>query len=196
LKAKGDRRFLILEGGSRFHFPKRQPKTLTFRIRDKDKDDQYARLYSDKVVDTVRVLHLPRYGLANYLKPTPDVPPSQDEAEVMDNLSRAGKRLIGFCRTNLFKRLESSGYSFLLSVRRHILRNYIYLHALENGLPLPVGTQDAALFDTRSDDHDSDSTLFDTEEATAKPTETTAASLADFATAGATGYQTLKTSTP
>ena len=63
LKAKGDRRFLILEGGSRFHFPKRQPKTLTFRIRDKDKDDQYARLYSDKVVDTVRVLHLPRYGL-------------------------------------------------------------------------------------------------------------------------------------
>jgi hypothetical protein len=30
-----------------------------------------------------------------------DVPPSQDEAEMMDNLSRAGKRLIGFCRTNL-----------------------------------------------------------------------------------------------
>ena len=83
------------------------------------------------------VLHLPRYGLANYLKPTLDVPPSQDEAEVMDNLSRAGKRLIGFCRTNLFKRLESSGHSFLLSVRRHILRNYIYLHALENKLPLP-----------------------------------------------------------
>ena len=192
LKAKGDRRFLILEGGSRFHFPKRQPKTLTFRIRDKDKDDQYARLYSDKVVDTVRVLHLPRYGLANYLKPTPDVPPSQDEAEVMDNLSRAGKRLIGFCRTNLFKRLESSGHSFLLSVRRHILRNYIFLHALENGLPLPVGTQDSALFDTRAEDHDSDSTLFGSEEATAKPTETTAASLADFATAGAAGYQTLK----
>ena len=68
-KAKEDRRFLILEGGSRFHFPKRQPKTLTFRIRDSDPNDQYARLYSDKVVDTVRMLHLPRYGLANYLKP-------------------------------------------------------------------------------------------------------------------------------
>ena len=83
---------------------------------------------------------------------------------MMDNLSRAGKRLIGFCRTNLFKRLESSGHSFLLSVRRHILRNYIFLHALENGLPLPVGTQDSALFDTRTEDHDSDSTLFGADE--------------------------------
>ncbi len=193
-KAKEDRRFLVLEGANRFHFPKRQPKTLTFRIRESDPNDQYARLYSDKVVATVRLLYLPRYGLANYLKPTLDVPPSQDEAEVMDNLSRAGKRLIGFCRTNLFKRLESSGHSFLLSVRRHILRNYIFLHALENNLPLPVGTQDSALFDTRTEDHDSDSTLFGADEATAaKPTEITATSLAGFATAGAAGYQTLKT---
>ena len=64
---------------------------------------------------------------------------------MMKNLSRAGKRLIGFCRTNLFKRLESSGHSFLLSVRRHILRNFIFLHALERDLPLPVGTQDSVL---------------------------------------------------
>jgi hypothetical protein len=110
----------------------------------------------------------------------------------MDNLSRAGKRLIGFCRTNLFKRLESSGHSFLLSVRRHILRNYIFLYALEKGLPLPVGTQDSALFDTRADDHDSDSTLFGDDEAAApRPTEITAKTLADFARAGAAGYDTL-----
>ncbi len=193
-KVKEDRRFLILEGGSRFHFPKRQPKTLAFKIRDSDQADQYARLYSDKVVDTVRMLHLPRYGLANYLKPTLDVPPSQDEAEMMDNLSRAGKRLIGFCRTNLFKRLESSGHAFLLSVRRHILRNYIFLHALEKGLHLPIGTQDSALFDTRTEDHDSDSNMFGADDAAAaKPTEITAQNLAEFAQAGAAGYQTLKT---
>jgi superfamily II DNA or RNA helicase len=192
-KAKGDRRFLVLEGGGRFHFPKREPKTLSFRIRETDPNDQYARLYSDKVVDTVRLLHLPRYGLGNYLKPTPDTPPNQNEGEVIGNLSRAGKRLIGFCRTNLFKRLESSGYAFLLSVRRHILRNYIYLHALENGLPLPVGTQDAGLFDTRADDHDSDSTLFASDDAkTPEPTEITANSLADFAQVGASGYQSLR----
>ncbi len=192
-KAKTDRRFLVLEGGARFHFPKRQPKALKFRIRDKHPDDQYAKLYSDVVVDTVRVLHLPRYGLANYLVATLDVPPTATEAEVMKNLSRAGKRLIGFCRTNLFKRLESSGHSFLLSVRRHILRNFIFLHALDNGLPVPVGTQDSSLFDTRSEDHDSDSPLFGDEEKRAKePTEITAQSLADFAKAGAGGYALLK----
>lgn len=192
-KAKTDRRFLVLEGGIRFHFPKRQPKALHFRIRDKHPDDQYAKLYSDIVVDTVRLLHLPRYGLANYIKPTLDIPPTTNEAEVMKNLSRAGRRLIGFCRTNLFKRLESSGHSFLLSIRRHILRNYIFLHALDNGLPVPVGTQDSSLFDTQSDDHDSDSNLFGADEQQVKdPTELTAASLADFAQAAAGSYALLK----
>jgi hypothetical protein len=94
--------------------------------------------------------------MANYVQPTLDRPPTQDEAEVLKNLSRAGKRLIGFCRTNLFKRLESSGSSFLLSIQRHIIRNFIYLHAIESGKPLPIGTQDAALFDTREDDLDAD----------------------------------------
>ncbi len=152
------RAFLLLEDGTKFYFPKRKPRTLAFRIRDKDPDDQYARLYSDKVVDTIRVLHLPRYGLANYVHPTLDHPPTQEEAEVLQNLSRAGKRLIGFCRTNLFKRLESSGSAFLQSIQRHILRNYLYLHAIESGQPLPIGTQDAALFDTRGDDADGDTT--------------------------------------
>jgi superfamily II DNA or RNA helicase len=196
VKTKDDRRFLILEGGSRFHFPKRQPRKLTFRVRDDDPDDQYARLYSEKVVDTIRLLHLPRYGLANYLKPTPDQPPTPDEAEVMKNLSRAGKRLIGFCRINLFKRLESSGHAFLLSVRRHILRNFIYIHALEKGLPLPIGTQDAGLFDTREDDADRDAQttgkLFEDEGEQPAATNAKANKLDDFAKEAAAAYQTLR----
>ena len=73
-KAKDDRRFLILEGGSRFHFPKRQPKTLTFpHPRQATRTTNTPGSISDTVVDTVRLLHLPRYGLANYLKPTLDV---------------------------------------------------------------------------------------------------------------------------
>ena len=66
---------------------------------------------------------------------------------------------MGFCRTNLFKRLESSGQAFLQSVERHILRNFVYLHAIENDLPLPIGTQDAELLDARFDDDD-DADLF------------------------------------
>ena len=192
-KAKADRRFLLLGDGRRFHFPKRHPKALTFRIRDRDPGDQYARLYSAHVVDTIRVLRLPRYGLANYLRPTPDRPPTAAESEVMANLSRAGQRLIGFCRTNLFKRLESSGHSFLLSVRRHIVRNVIWLHALDRGLPLPIGTQDAALFDTRADDHDSDSSLFGADEeqgAEAAPSGE-ASTMAAFQVEAAAAYRLL-----
>jgi hypothetical protein len=61
---------------------------------------------------------------------------------------------MGFCRTNLFKRLESSGQAFIQSVERHILRNYIYIHAIEKDLPIPIGTQDADLLDSRFSDED------------------------------------------
>ena len=67
---------------------------------------------------------------------------------------------MGFCRTNLFKRLESSGQAFIQSVERHILRNYVYLHALENNQPVPIGTQDASALDARFTDADTDYDLF------------------------------------
>src|SRR5204862_598942 len=101
---------------------------------------------------TINRLHLPRYGLANYIAPAPEEAPTRAESAQLGNLSRAGPRLKGFCRTNLFKRLESSGQAFLLSVERHILRNCVFLHALENGLELPIGTQDAELLDPRIND--------------------------------------------
>ena len=63
---------------------------------------------------------------------------------------------MGFCRTNLFKRLESSGAAFLQSVERHVLRNYVFLHALRNDLPVPLGTQDAEMLDSRFTDEDAD----------------------------------------
>ena len=132
------------------------PKTVKFKISDKDADDQYARLFADDVVNVVNDLRLPRYGLGNYQKPSPHQPPTADEARVLADLSRAGSRLKGFCRTNLFKRLESSGHAFILSIERHILRNFIYLHAIEKGLPIPVGTQDMGLMDSWANDQDTD----------------------------------------
>jgi hypothetical protein len=112
------RKYLTFEDGTRSYFPARVPKTIRFEI-----DDQYARLFTDDVVNTINHLELPRYGLGNYVAPSPHTPPTSAEAKVLDDLSRAGKRLMGFCRTNLFKRLESGGHAFLLSVKRHILRN-------------------------------------------------------------------------
>ena len=150
------RKFLRFSDGTPSYFPIRRPKTEKFALDDKDPADQNARLYSDSVVSAIDRLSLPRYGLQLYLALSKDAPPGTKEQPIIQDLNRAGQRLMGFCRTNLFKRLESSGYAFLKSIERHILRNCIFLHALQNNLPLPIGTQDLGLLDQRPDDDDLD----------------------------------------
>lgn len=150
------RRFLTFEDGSRSYFPVRVPRTVRFEIVEGDPNDSYARLFSDPVAAILSSLSLPRYGLGNYVAATKKEPPTLAEAKVLHDLSRAGRRLMGFCRTNLFKRLESSGFAFLQSVERHVLRNFVYLHAIEEGLPVPIGTQDSAALDPRFFDGDAD----------------------------------------
>lgn len=150
------RRYLSFPDGRRAYFPDRIPRRVDFALDEDDPNDQYARLYSDDVVKVISELNLPRYGLGNYISKKPATPPTAAEKSILDDLSRGGRRLIGFSRTNLFKRLESSGYAFLLSVQRHILRNFIFIHALEAGLPLPIGSQGAEMLDTRFEDEDAE----------------------------------------
>ena len=163
IDAATGRKFLTFEDGTRSYFPERVPRTLRFEIKDKDAGDQYARLYASPVVDAINAMYLPRYGLGNYVAAKPHKPPTANEAKQLDDLSRAGKRLMGFCRTNLFKRLESSGEAFQQSLERHVLRNYVFLHAIDHDLPLPLGTQDAGLLDTASYDEDLDDPSADPE---------------------------------
>ena len=150
------RKFLFFPDGTRSYFPTRAPKTVQFTINDQDPDDTYAQLYSSYVVNIISRLKLARYGLANYIDENPSESPTEAEKEQLQNLSRGGQRLMGFCRTNLFKRLESSGKAFLQSVDRHILRNYIFLHAIENNEPFPIGGLDASMLDSRFSDEDPD----------------------------------------
>lgn len=150
------RKFLEFGDGRRFYFPDRIPKKAEYEFDSNDPNDQYAKLYSQMVVDIINHLSLARYGLGSFLEDHPPVRPTKDEEVVMDNLSRAGRRLMGFCRTNLFKRLESSGHAFLLSIGRHILRNFLYVYALENKLALPIGPQESNLLDEFLDDEDID----------------------------------------
>lgn len=156
--AQTGRRFLLVKDGQRFYFPSRVPRTVEYGSLHGD--EQYQRLYADDVVNLINSLDLPRYGLGQYIASNARKIAAPAEKTLLDNLSRAGQRLMGFCRTNLFKRLESSGVSFLQSVDRHILRNYIFLYALENDLELPIGVLDAGLFDLDSEDEDAD--LFST----------------------------------
>ena len=158
------RKYLTFPDGRLSYFPTRVPKTVKFKIDDQNPDDQYALLYSSIIVDAINALTLPRYGLGNYIAERPQEQPTAAEAKIIADLSRAGKRLMGFCRTNLFKRLESSDQAFLQSIERHILRNYIYLYAVENDKPIPIGTQDAGLLDSRNVDSDDDLLFADEEE--------------------------------
>ncbi len=137
------------------YFPERVPKKVQYSFDENDPTDIYVKLYSSEVVDKINGLHLARYGLGNYLDPNSSQVPTKEEDRIMANLSRAGKRLMGFCRTNLFKRLESSGFSFLVSLARHVSRNYLFLYALENGLPFPIGPQESAAMDEFLEEDDS-----------------------------------------
>ena len=201
LDPKNGRKFLTFEDGTRSYFPVRVPKTVKVKIDESDGSDQYARYFADDIVASVNRLDLPRYGLANYIAATPHKPPTATEAKQIADLSRGGKRLMGFCRTNLFKRLESCGEAFQQSIERHILRNHIYLHAIENGLPLPIGAQDSGLLDTGSYDEDVDDVnagteLFEENENTKQSTSVSRALRTedDFAERAAEVYQLYSTS--
>lgn len=150
------RRYLKVLNGEKLYFPTRKPVSLSFAVDENDFNDQYARLYSVDVVDVINRLRLSRYGLGEYGDLVVLKSATPAERKQMDDLGKAGKRLIGFCRTNLFKRLESSGFSFMQSIERHILRNEIYLYAIDHGLELPIGTLDAGILDADRFDEDAE----------------------------------------
>jgi superfamily II DNA or RNA helicase len=151
-----NRHYLTFANGSRLYFPERHAKKVEYPFDEHDKTDPYALLYSAKVVGFIDKLLLPRYGLGEYLLEQPPRLPSGDEQKIIENLTRSGQRLKGFARTNLFKRLESGGHAFLLSLYRHIMRNYVYIYALQNNLEIPIGQQESRLLDSLLSDDDTE----------------------------------------
>lgn len=146
--------YLTFNNGTIEYFPERLAKKVEYSFNPKDPNDIYVKLYDEEVVKTINGLHLSRYGLGNYIDKEKERLANSKEKEIMANLSRAGKRLMGFCRTNLYKRLESSGFSFLTSLARHVLRNYIFIYAIENNLPLPIGQQEKSEMDEFLEEND------------------------------------------
>lgn len=154
---KDGRRYLEISGERHSYFPDRVPKSIKFPTVP---GDQYSRLYSEEMIGLMEQLQLPRYGLSQYIKPDKQDKASAADRLIIDNLSKAGQRMMGFCRSTFFKRIDSSGFSFLLTLYRHLLRNYLYIYALDNKLPLPIG-DDNALPEDYSEDVDKDDALLD-----------------------------------
>ena len=158
--------YLSFDDNTRFYFPHRTPKCAKFALDTDDSDDQYARLYSPEVVNVIDALNLPRYGIGEYLPAEYQSEPfpeglGHDKQQIIKNLSRAGSRLIGFAKAGLFKRLESSGPAFLLSIKRHIVRNAVFLSALEHDGEFPIGAIFSSLTDETVEEGEAD--IFATE---------------------------------
>ncbi|WP_455079854.1 SNF2-related protein [Prevotella melaninogenica] len=136
--SKNGRKYLEFKDGHKSYFPDRIPKAIKFQTTE---GDQYSRLYSEEMVSLMESLKLPRYGLIHYLDEKKAETASKYEGNLIDNLSRAGERMMGFCKSTFFKRVDSSGYAFLLTLYRHILRNAVYLYAIDNKLKLPVSDE-------------------------------------------------------
>lgn len=135
---KNNRKYLEFKDGHKSYFPDRIPKAVKFNTVE---SDQYSRLYSKEMIDFMESLKLPRYGLTHYLDEKKAEAASKYESNLIDNLSRAGAQMMGFCKSTFFKRIDSSGYAFLLTLYRHILRNAVYIYAIDNKLKLPVSDE-------------------------------------------------------
>ena len=135
---KNGRKYLEFKDGHKSYFPYRVPKAVKFKTV---KGDQYSRLYSEEMIGLMESLKLPRYGLIHYLDEKKAAEASKYESDLIANLSRAGERMMGFCKSTFFKRIDSSGFSFLLTLFRHILRNAVFIYAIDNKLKLPISDE-------------------------------------------------------
>ena len=143
------RKYLQFNNGHRSYFPDRIPCALKFKTKV---NDQYARLYSEEMIEVMKELKLPRYGLSKYIDEKKTEEASKIDKQYLQNLSRAGARMMGFCMSTFFKRIDSSGYSFLLTLYRHILRNMVFIYAIDNKLKLPISDENALPDDFMEDD--------------------------------------------
>lgn len=150
------RKYLLFPDGTKSYFPDRVPRAVKFATAP---GDQYSRLYSSEMISLMEELKLPRYGLIHFYDENKAEGIQPHERQVIENLSRAGQRMVGFCRSTFFKRIDSSGFAFLLTLYRHILRNTVFIYAIDHKLPLPIGDE-SSLPDDYIEDEDENESMF------------------------------------
>lgn len=125
----------------RFTFPARKAIPVNHVFDD---EDAAAKMADSRTLDVLAELKLPRYDLTSYLVPDAPYLATEDDRAFIKDFEASRGQVAGFVRTNFYKRLSSSGHSFVLSLQRHLRRNQLFIYALQNGLQLPAGTIDPA----------------------------------------------------
>lgn len=129
------REYLQFANGQKFHFPTRVPKPLSLDFAN---DDPAKLMEDDDTLDAIRDLVLPRYRLAEY--DNPKAPHTSKDIKILADIRSGRGNVSGFVRIGLFKRLSSSGHSFILSLQRQRARNELFVYAIDNGLDVPLGS--------------------------------------------------------
>jgi superfamily II DNA or RNA helicase len=130
-----EREYLQFANGEKFHFPTRIATPVSHAFTS---EDPAALMEDDATLDAIRDLILPRYRLADY--DNPRAAHTSSDTKNLDDIRSGRGNVSGFVRISLFKRLSSSGHSFILSLQRQRARNELFLHAIDNQLPIPLGS--------------------------------------------------------
>jgi superfamily II DNA or RNA helicase len=127
--------YFTFRNGVRFSFPKRNALPLEYQGGDNDPGDLLA---CEENFDILYKLSFARYALSGYLVNTETFDSDRDKILYED--LKMNNAVTGFIRTTLLKRLASSPKAFFITVEKMLLRSWVTLYALENGLDIPVGT--------------------------------------------------------
>lgn len=129
-----ERSYLELSTG-KFYYPDwvSQPVSHSFKA-----DDPARFMEDDQTLDDLRDLRLPRYDISGYDNPNAYHSP-EDRAII--EAARSGRGNVrGFVLSGLYKRLSSSGYSFIQSLTRQLIRNELWIYAIDHQLSVPTGS--------------------------------------------------------
>jgi len=130
-----EREYLQFATGEKFFFPTRVATPVSHSFTA---GDPAALMEDDSTLDAVRDLILPRYRLADY--DNPKAAHTDVDEKNLDDIRSGRGNVSGFVRIGLFKRLSSSGHSFILSLQRQRARNELFVHAIDHRLPIPLGS--------------------------------------------------------
>ncbi|QIK50351.1 NgoFVII family restriction endonuclease (plasmid) [Gordonia terrae] len=149
-----EREYLQFANGQKFHFPTRVSTPVSHQFAA---DDPAALMEDETTLDAVRDLLLPRYRLADY--DNPRAPHTAEDTKILDDIRSGRGNVSGFVRIGLFKRLSSSGYSFILSLQRQRARNELFIHAIDNQLRFPLGSFTDKQINVTDEDIETDGSL-------------------------------------
>jgi len=154
-----EREYLQFANGERFQFPTRIAMPLSHDFSD---DDPARLMEEEDTLDAVKDLTLPRYRLADY--DDPKAAHAETDTKYLDDIRSGRGNVSGFVRIGLFKRLSSSGHSFILSLQRQRARNELFIHAINHHLKVPLGSFSDHQFMVSDKDLEDDTDLHGTME--------------------------------